>query len=261
MGQTRISGRGTAGTSGVEEMLELVQMGAMADRLPRQLSGGQQQRVALARCLATEPKILLLDEPFGALDKNLRLDMQIEVKRLQRSTGITTLMVTHDQEEALSMADRIAVMNRGRIEQVGTPTEIYDSPATAFVNQFVGATNMLPGELLEAGAERSRVRLAGGTVLAAGPAPGLGAGAAVWLSVRPEQVALQHAGAHQVDGIAGTALAVLPLGAMIAYEIELAGGARCKVVLPRLTDGAAFGPGDALSLMPRSAEACRVYPQ
>ena len=119
---------------------------AFADRLPRQLSGGQQQRIALARCLAIDPKILLLDEPFGALDKNLRLDMQIEVKRLQRDYGITTILVTHDQEEALSMADRIAVMNRGRIEQVASPTEIYDQPATLFVNQFVGTTNLLAGQ-------------------------------------------------------------------------------------------------------------------
>src|SRR4051794_23426145 len=128
-------------------MLDLVHMSEFAERKPRQLSGGQQQRIALARCLAIDPKILLLDEPFGALDKNLRLDMQIEVKRLQREYGITTIMVTHDQEEAMSMADRIAVMNRGCIEQVAPPTEIYDRPATLFVNQFVGTTNLVPGKL------------------------------------------------------------------------------------------------------------------
>jgi len=114
----------------VDSMLELVHMQQFGERLPRQLSGGQQQRIALARCLAIDPKVLLLDEPFGALDKNLRLDMQIEVKRLHRDYGITTVLVTHDQEEALSMADRIAVMNRGRIEQVASPTDIYDHPAT-----------------------------------------------------------------------------------------------------------------------------------
>src|SRR5262249_19087156 len=155
-----------------------------ADRLPRQLSGGQQQRVALARCLATDPKVLLLDEPFGALDKNLRLDMQIEVKRLQREYGITTILVTHDQEEAVSMADRIAVMHRGRIEQVASPTEIYDRPATLFVNQFVGTTNLIPGELLGIDGTGSEVRLAGG-VLRAAPVPGLTAGSKVLLSVRP----------------------------------------------------------------------------
>ena len=123
------------------EMLELVQLARSRERLPRQLSGGQQQRVALARALAIEPKILLLDEPFGALDKNLRLDMQIEVKRLQRVSGITTLIVTHDQEEALSMADRIAVISQGRLEQFGSPTDIYDRPQTLFVNTFVGTAN------------------------------------------------------------------------------------------------------------------------
>src|SRR5439155_9054703 len=111
---------------------------------------------------AIDPKILMLDEPFGALDKNLRLDMQIEVKRLQREYGITTILVTHDQEEALSMADRIAVMNRGRIEQVASPTDIYDRPATLFVNQFVGTTNLLPGQIIAADASGTDVGLAGG---------------------------------------------------------------------------------------------------
>jgi putative spermidine/putrescine transport system ATP-binding protein len=130
----------------VAEMLALVHMSEFAQRKPRQLSGGQQQRIALARCLAIDPKVLLLDEPFGALDKNLRLDMQIEVKRLVRESGVTTILVTHDQEEALSMADRIAVMSHGVIEQISTPTEIYDAPKTLFVNEFVGTTNVFAGE-------------------------------------------------------------------------------------------------------------------
>src|SRR5438477_2215585 len=155
----------------VAEMLALVHMSEFAERKPRQLSGGQQQRVALARCLAIDPKVLLLDEPFGALDKNLRLDMQIEVKRLQREYGVTTILVTHDQEEALSMADRIAVMARGRIEQVSTPTEIYDRPATLFVNQFVGTTNVLSGAFTSGGAG-ARVALPGGLALDVPSAPG-----------------------------------------------------------------------------------------
>ena len=145
----------------VAEMLALVHMSEFAQRKPRQLSGGQQQRIALARCLAIDPKVLLLDEPFGALDKNLRLDMQIEVKRLQREYGITTILVTHDQEEALSMADRIAVMSRGRIEQVSSPTEIYDGPQTLFVNGFVGTSNILSGVFSRKG-EACRVMLARG---------------------------------------------------------------------------------------------------
>src|SRR5262249_21156905 len=148
----------------VEEMLDLVHMRPFAERLPRQLSGGQQQRIALARCLAVDPKILMLDEPFGALDKNLRLDMQIEVKRLQRDYGITTILVTHDQEEALSMADRIAVMNRGRIEQLASPIDIYDRPATLFVNQFVGTTNLLPGRIVATDESGADVALAAGVL-------------------------------------------------------------------------------------------------
>ena len=126
-----------------QRLLELVQLPSMAERLPRQLSGGQQQRVALARALAIKPSILLLDEPFAALDKNLRLDMQIEVKRLQRVSGITTLIVTHDQEEALSMADRVAVLSQGRLEQFGSPSDVYDRPQTLFVNTFVGSANRM----------------------------------------------------------------------------------------------------------------------
>ena len=128
------------------------------ERLPRQLSGGQQQRVALARALAIKPSILLLDEPFAALDKNLRLDMQIEVKRLQRVSGITTLIVTHDQEEALSMADRVAVLSQGQLEQFGSPSDIYDRPQTLFVNTFVGSANRMPGTLVSADPTGAKVR-------------------------------------------------------------------------------------------------------
>src|SRR5216684_512012 len=170
----------------VAEMLALVHMAEFAERKPRQLSGGQQQRIALARCLAIDPKVLLLDEPFGALDNNLRLDMQIEVKRLQREYGITTILVTHDQEEALSMADRIAVMNRGRIEQVASPTDIYDRPATLFVNQFVGTTNLIPGKLVGVDAGGCDVKLADG-MLRTAPATDLLEGMNVLVSVRPEQ--------------------------------------------------------------------------
>lgn len=128
-------------------MLALVRLEHLAGRYPREMSGGQQQRVALARALAVRPSILLLDEPFAALDKNLRLDMQIEIKRIQRSAGTTTLIVTHDQEEALSMADRVAVLNAGRLEQFAPPTDVYDRPETLFVNTFVGTANVLHGRL------------------------------------------------------------------------------------------------------------------
>ena len=131
--------------SSVVDALAMVQMADFADRRPLQLSGGQQQRVALARALVIRPDVLLLDEPFGALDRQLREGMQLELKALQKSVGITTVFVTHDQEEALSMSDRVVVMNKGHIEQVGTPFEIYERPATTFVARFVGKSNVIPG--------------------------------------------------------------------------------------------------------------------
>ena len=242
----------------VEEMLDLVQMRSFADRMPSQLSGGQQQRIALARCLAVDPQVLLLDEPFGALDKNLRLDMQIEVKRLQRTTGITTVIVTHDQEEALSMADRIAVMNKGRIEQIASPAEIYDRPASLFVNQFVGSTNLLPGIVVSGDAVSSSVRLAGGRVWRAAPAPGLCAGAAISLSVRPERLALALSAAP--DALPGAVRTILPLGGHVAYDIDLDGGGSLKAILPRGEDVPAFDLGAAVFVTPRSLASCLVFP-
>jgi len=218
----------------VEEMLDLVHMKEFAERYPRQLSGGQQQRVALARCLAVDPKILLLDEPFGALDKNLRLDMQIEVKRLQQEYGITTVLVTHDQEEALSMADRVAVMSRGRIEQIASPTDIYDAPETLFVNQFVGSTNVLDG----VAADARTVTLASGESVEVATA-GLAAGATVKVSIRPEHLTLHTA--PLPNGIAGTVKAALPLGPHVLYDVAAANGTDFKVSVPR-KGGEAFLP-------------------
>ena len=149
---------GAAVKSKVAEMLDLVQMSGFAERLPGQLSGGQQQRVALARALAIEPGLVLLDEPFSALDKNLRLDMQIEIKSLLKSYGVTSIIVTHDQEEALSMADRIVVLNKGRVEQIDTPDALYDRPASLFVNSFIGHANFLRGTVLDARTRQARSR-------------------------------------------------------------------------------------------------------
>jgi putative spermidine/putrescine transport system ATP-binding protein len=245
----------------VEEMLELVHMRPYAGRLPRQLSGGQQQRVALARCLAVDPKILMLDEPFGALDKNLRLDMQIEVKRLQREYGITTILVTHDQEEALSMADRIAVMNRGRIEQAASPTDIYDRPATLFVNQFVGTTNLLPGRIVEADASGTDVALAGG-VLRAAPARlvkgKLVKGMHVVVSVRPEQWRLQSEGGS--GGLAGTVKMVMPLGPQVIYDVEIADGTAIKISQSRDSAAMPFESGSTIHFAPISAASCHIFP-
>jgi putative spermidine/putrescine transport system ATP-binding protein len=237
----------------VAEMLALVHMDEFAQRKPRQLSGGQQQRIALARCLAIDPKVLLLDEPFGALDKNLRLDMQIEVKRLQREYGITTILVTHDQEEALSMADRIAVMARGRIEQVSSPTEIYDAPATLFVNQFVGTTNVLPGEFAGT-ANSARVNFSGNAGFDVVAAPGIANGAKVTVSIRPEQLHMVTDG-----GMAGIVKAVMPLGAHVVYDVDVLPGLSVKVSAPR-EGGALRQSGEQVRVAPSSPAACRIFP-
>lgn len=217
----------------VAHCLEVVQLPHAADRFPRQLSGGQQQRVALARVIATEPTILLLDEPFGALDKNLRLDMQIEIKRLQRKLGLTAIMVTHDQEEAMSIADGIAVMNRGKVEQFGSPTDVYDKPATPFVNGFIGSTNLLTGVVARTTSEHSVIQLEAGATLELPPNQDLRSGTRVVVSIRPEHLSLsaepQH-GYWPVDiGLS------LPLGPTLVVEAWAKDRTALKVTTPRLS--------------------------
>ncbi len=173
----------------VAEMLQLVQMESLRDRRTDQISGGQQQRVALARALAPHPRVLLLDEPLSALDYKLRKGMQIELKRLQLETGITFIFVTHDQEEALTMSDRIAVMDKGQILQVGSPNDIYDRPSQHFVANFIGDTNFLTAELIESNTSSSVLKLASGKTLESGPTDSP-VNAIVNIAVRPEQAML-----------------------------------------------------------------------
>lgn len=209
----------------VAEMLATVRMEGFADRKPRQLSGGQQQRIALARALAIQPRILLLDEPFAALDKNLRLDMQIEIKRLQRQFGLTAILVTHDQEEAMSIADRIAVMNRGKIEQLGSPIAIYDEPATPFVNSFIGSSNILDGVV-----EDGRIRLSVGAILPWG-AQNLPQGRSVQVSIRPEQLMLVREAAP--DRFPVTLTLSLPIGGQLIHDVAATDGTTIKVATAR----------------------------
>jgi len=175
----------------VQQMIDVVRLGDFAARMPGQLSGGQRQRVALARALVNKPVALLLDEPLSALDLALRRQMQIELKRIQREVGITFVFVTHDQEEALTMSDRIAVMRGGRLEQVGTPEDIYDAPASAFVARFIGVANLIPVTIVRADAARATVTLPGGS---SGEAMTTGlpfsAGESALLMVRPERIEL-----------------------------------------------------------------------
>ena len=195
----------------VGEALEMVRMQAFARRRPSDLSGGQQQRVALARALAPRPKLLLLDEPLSALDLKLRKEMQIELKQLQAEAGITFLFVTHDQEEALALSDRVAVMQGGRILQMGPPREIYDAPTHRFVADFIGDINLLEGEALTGGG----VRVLGG-VTAPGSRPGR-----VTLAIRPERARLVAAGTGELEA---TLIHSAFLGTATLHKLQLAGG-------------------------------------
>jgi ABC-type Fe3+/spermidine/putrescine transport system ATPase subunit len=205
--------RRAAAAGRVAAALALVRLSGLDRRYPHQLSGGQRQRVALARALALEPQVLLLDEPLAALDQELRQAMQLELKRLQRSVGITFLLVTHDQQEALALSDRVAVMSQGRIEQVGTPLEIFERPETAFVATFTGAANLWDAEVLGAAGEgRLRVRLAAGLELEVpAPLPAAAPGAALHLAVRPERLILRAGSLSPAVGTDLAGMAALPV--------------------------------------------------
>ncbi|HSB03453.1 MAG TPA: ABC transporter ATP-binding protein [Anaerolineales bacterium] len=198
----------------VEEMLELVRLSGFADRKPSQLSGGQRQRVALARALINHPKVLLLDEPLGALDLKLRQQMQVELKAIQKRVGITFIFVTHDQEEALTMSDRIAVFNEGRIQQVGVPSEIYEKPASPFVAGFVGTSNLISGEIAK--------RITGSEKM---------------FSIRPEKIHLDSTNGEPgkdmfcIDGVIRD---VVYLGLFTRYLVEIEGGSDLIVIVQNL---------------------------
>jgi iron(III) transport system ATP-binding protein len=211
----------------VKSILDIVQLGQLADRYPSELSGGQQQRVALARALVVEPEILLLDEPLSNLDANLREEMRFEIRRLHDTTGITMVYVTHDQTEAMVCADRIAVMNKGRIEQIGTSIEIYEAPRTQFVASFIGRSNTLPGRLVEKG-----VVQAANTTIHAIDDTGARAGDAVAVSVRPHRVALGVAPDGPVNQLSGRIERAAYLGEACDYLVELADGTRIRALSP-----------------------------
>jgi spermidine/putrescine transport system ATP-binding protein len=205
----------------VGEALELVQLHERPKAKPRELSGGQKQRVALARALVNHPAVLLLDEPLGALDLQLRKQMQVELKAIQREVGITFIYVTHDQEEALAVSDRIAVMNEGVIVQSGAPEEIYERPERPFVAGFIGISNLLAGTV-----EGRGVKLASGTLVAAPVPPGCSAGSDVQLSVRPEKIALDEAVEEGMVTLDGTVVERVYLGTTTQVIVELAPGVR-----------------------------------
>jgi ABC-type Fe3+/spermidine/putrescine transport system ATPase subunit len=224
----------------VTQVMDLVRIGGFADRYPGQLSGGQKQRVALARALVTRPKVLLLDEPLGALDQNLREAMQVELRKLQQNVGITSLIVTHDQKEAIALSDFIAVMNGGRIEQIGSPLDIYDRPRTRFVATFTGVENLLPVTVLAQHADRADVRLQD-LVLEGVPLPaGLQIGARAELAVRAEAIDVlpDDGGGSGGDGaLRGVVSFARALGASIVYEVTTDDGLSLRISAHRREGG------------------------
>nr|WP_237154979.1 ABC transporter ATP-binding protein [Oryzibacter oryziterrae] len=232
----------------VTRMLALVRMTEMRNRKIQQISGGQQQRVALARALAPHPKLLLLDEPLSALDLKLRKEMQIELKRLQHETGITFIFVTHDQEEALTMSDRIAVMSAGRVQQIGSPRDIYDRPANRFAASFIGETNFVTVKLLTVSATSGELELPGGTVIHAGVPDGVkfSPGKAT-IVVRPEHAELVGAGA---GNLAGTVTNIVYFGTDTHYHLRLKDESSF-IVRRQNRHGLSFGPaiGDEVGVL------------
>ncbi|TAK11872.1 MAG: ABC transporter ATP-binding protein [Anaerolineae bacterium] len=236
----------------VNEALELVQMGAYGRRRPSQLSGGQQQRVALARALVNRPAVLLLDEPLGALDLRLRKDMQYELKRLQVEVGITFIYVTHDQEEALTMSDRIAVMNQGEVLQIGSPSEIYDQPVDRFVASFIGDTNLLNAQVVSVKNGHVRLQMGGGEVELPRNGREVTAGQGVTVAIRPEKLRILRSDGKPKRGIQlhGQIRETIFAGPDTRHLVNLENGERL-VVLIRSKDVAGkqhFEPGDAVEV-------------
>jgi iron(III) transport system ATP-binding protein len=221
---------GDARKQRILESLTLVQMDHLADRKPNQLSGGQQQRIALARALAIRPKCLLLDEPLSNLDAKLRLEMRAEIRRIVKSTGITAVYVTHDQKEALSMADNIAVLKDGKLQQFGTPLDLYKRPATKFVADFIGESNFLPATIASVSATAIILNTPVGPLTASVPSGNwkLETGSSVSAAFRPESVGVSVNGAPGDNTVTGRRLSTTYLGEMAEHIIELPGGIRIK---------------------------------
>jgi putrescine transport system ATP-binding protein len=225
----------------VEEMLALVQLASLAKRKPDQLSGGQRQRVALARSLAKRPKVLLLDEPLAALDKRLRAETQFELMGLQKRLATTFVIVTHDQEEAMTVADRMAVMEQGRIAQVGTPQDIYEQPNSRYVATFIGDVNLLEGRTAGLGADGTRIQGPAGVCIVAADRASAAPGATVWLALRPEKMRIAREPPVDTarNAVRGSVAEVGYLGDMSVYKVETAEGLVLKTVVPNLTRASA----------------------
>ena len=241
------------------EALDLVRLGGYERRRPAELSGGQQQRVALARALVLDPAVLLLDEPLGALDAKLRRVLQVELKALQERIGITFLYVTHDQEEALTMSDRLAVMSEGRVEQVGTPREVYDEPASAYVADFLGISNLMPARVTVAGDGYTPCQLQLGEFSLQAECGATAATGAVKLAVRPERVMLHPFGAEGRNHVPGMVERVVFLGSANQVFITLAPGTTIQALVANTPGPLAWRQGTPVSAeLP--AQSLRVLP-
>ncbi|MEC4817264.1 MAG: ABC transporter ATP-binding protein [Scytonema sp. PMC 1069.18] len=221
--------------SRVQQALELVKLKGLRSRFPSQLSGGQQQRIALARALVNYPAVLLLDEPLGALDLKLRKEMRVELSNLHKELGLTFIMVTHDQEEALSLSDRVAVMNQGKIEQIGTPNEIYEQPQTVFVADFIGDTNLMAGEVarVEASTVSMLTKTGLSIVVHRQPHTPTELSQAVVVSIRPEKIQLSlYKPSLQINCFEGRLVNIMYLGTHVNYVVQLTNGTRINVLQP-----------------------------
>jgi spermidine/putrescine transport system ATP-binding protein len=250
----------------VRNALKLVDLEGFEKRKPGQMSGGQQQRVALARALVNEPQVLLLDEPLGALDLKLRKQMQLELKRIQQEVGITFIYVTHDQDEAMTMSDRLAVMRNGRIEQIGPPEDVYENPQTQFVAAFLGASNLLEGELKEQRNGTSSVLLQGGDVVQvpADRAP-FQAGVSVLVGVRPEKITIAPENGPRPgsdwNSVTGLLRMSTYIGVSHQYKVEGPGGHEMTVWVQNLGASPAPRPGERVRLSWQREHTFAVLPQ
>ncbi len=252
-------------TRRVKDALTLVDLVGFEKRKPSQMSGGQAQRVALARALVNSPKVLLLDEPLGALDLKLRKQMQLELKRIQMEVGITFVYVTHDQEEAMTMSDRIAVMRHGKIEQIGPPEEVYEGPATEFVAAFLGASNMIDGEVKGQDDGVTTIMLSSGTpVIAPSDRAPFRTGTAVKVGVRPEKISLQADTDEEpsgVNSVSGLLRMSTYIGVSHQYKIEGPGGVTMTVWVQNLGTQRAPSPGERVRLVWSPEHTFAVLPQ
>ena len=238
----------------VHDVLKLVKLPNIAQRKPRELSGGQQQRVSLARCIVYNPALILLDEPLGALDKKLREQMQLEIRRIHAELGITMLNVTHDQDEALSMSDRIVLMNEGRIEQSDTPERLYFAPETLFAADFIGTANFLAGTVESVEGSRLTVSTPYGRFHSASPRNAVSKGAEVRLLIRPESVHFLESSRSDFDSLEGTIADSIVLGSVVKHHIQLGGTEQIVLLEPNKRDRPLLRRGHPVRVGWRSAD-------